>query len=132
VEARELAMLRDTDSFLMNRDRLLSAALNAINDMPAPMYYQRPALQMPGRDVYQAMGEWLDKAHTKGQLTPHDTVVGRGIAAIVSGGDIDAGTLWTEQDLYDAERRVFLQLAQTEATQARINSMLDLGRNLRN
>ena len=87
---------------------------------------------MPGREVNQAMGDWLDKHHAKGVFTPHDTVVGKAIAAIVTGGDIDAGTVWSEQDLYDAERRAFLHLIKTDGTQARINSMLDLGRTLRN
>ncbi len=66
-------------------------------------------------------------------FTPHDTIVGRAVASIVTGGeDVEAGTVWSEQDLYDAERRAFLRLVQTDATQARINSMLDLGQTLRN
>ncbi len=79
------------------------------------------------------MAEWLDKGHAKGMFTPHDTIVGRAVASIVTGGeDVEAGTVWSEQDLYDAERRAFLRLVQTDATQARINSMLDLGQTLRN
>ncbi|WP_299871189.1 3-hydroxyacyl-CoA dehydrogenase/enoyl-CoA hydratase family protein [uncultured Cocleimonas sp.] len=133
VIAKELAMLRDSDTFLMNRDRLLSSALDYIHSGAKAEYYERPALSMPGKEVYQAMAEWLDKGHAKGMFTPHDTVVGRAVASIVTGGeDVVAGTVWSEQDLYDAERRAFLKLAKTEATQARINSMLDLGQTLRN
>ncbi len=131
-QARKLAMLRDSDPYLMNRDRLLAKAVEYINQQQTPIHPDRPELTMPGRDVYQAMGEWLDQGHNKGMFTPHDTVTGRAIASIVSGGDIDAGTVWTEQDLYDAERRAFLSLAQTEATYARISTLLDTGKNLRN
>ncbi|GAA0404511.1 3-hydroxyacyl-CoA dehydrogenase/enoyl-CoA hydratase family protein [Cocleimonas flava] len=133
VIAKELAMLRDSDTFLMNRDRLLSSALDYIHSGAKAQHYERPALSMPGKEVYQAMAEWLDKGHAKGMFTPHDTVVGRAVASIVTGGEnVEAGTVWSEQDLYDAERRAFLTLVKTEATQARINSMLDLGQTLRN
>lgn len=131
-QARKMAMIRDSDPYLMNRDRLLASAVEFVNQQSTPIHFERPALTMPGREVYQAMGEWLDEGHKKGMFTPHDTVTGRAIASIVSGGDIDAGTTWTEQDLYDAERRAFLALAQTEATHARISTLLDTGRNLRN
>ncbi len=136
VLAKQLAMLRDSDDYLMNRDRLLPGALDYINNDSRGVkatHYDRPTLTMPGREVYQEMAEWLDKGHAKGMFTPHDTVVGRAVASIVTGGeDVEAGTQWTEQDLYDAERRAFLKLVKTEATQARINSMLDLGVTLRN
>ena len=130
--ALNLAMITPEDDYLMNRDRLLGRALQKIKDKPKVIHRHRPALHMPGAPVYQAMEEWLDQAHTKGALMPHDTVVGRAVASIVSGGEIDAGTLWTEQDLYDAERRAFITLVKTPETRARIDSMLDLGQNLRN
>ncbi|MEZ5535183.1 MAG: 3-hydroxyacyl-CoA dehydrogenase NAD-binding domain-containing protein [Thiolinea sp.] len=130
--AKEMAMLRDSDTWLMNRDRMLNAALDAVNQAKGPLHYARPDIKMPGRDVYHAMLEWLDKALHKGMILQHDVRVNTGLAQIITGGEIDPGTLWSEQDLYDAERRVFVELAQTEGTQARINSMLDLGQTLRN
>ena len=131
-QALKLAMIRDSDPYLMNRDRLLAKAVNYVNDQREPIHHQRSTLTMPGREVYQAMGEWLDEGHKKGMFTPHDTVTGRAIASIVSGGDVDAGTIWSEQDLYDAERRAFLSLARTQETYARISTLLDTGKNLRN
>lgn len=131
VQAQEQAMLGNRDTWLMNRDRQLSAALASIRQHPTPTGRDRPALRMPGRQVVAAMGDWLDQGLDEGRFTPHDTVVGRAIATIVA-GDCEAGTLWSEQDLFDAERRAFLMLAQTPATQARIDSMLDLGQTLRN
>ena len=125
-------MLRYSDAWLMNRDRMLNAALNAVNQADGPLHYARPDIKMPGREVYHAMLEWLDKALHKGIILPHDVRVNTGLAQIITGGEIDAGTVWSEQDLYDAERQVFVELAQTQGTQARINSMLDLGQTLRN
>lgn len=129
--AKEQAMLRDSDTYLMNRDRMLDAAIESVHNSK-PVHHARPDLHMPGRDSFTIMCDWLDNAHADGKITAHDCVVGRAVATIVSGGDIEPGTVWTEQDLFDAERRMFLELAQTEATQARINSMLDLGQTLRN
>ncbi len=129
--ARDLAMLRDGDTYLMNRDRLLQTAIDYVQSAGPVTHASRPGLTMPGKEVAEAMGQWLDKGHAKGMFTPHDTVVGRAVASIVA-GDCEAGTVWSEQDLFDAERRAFLKLAQSEGTQARINSMLDLGQTLRN
>ncbi len=131
--AEDLAMLRETDEYLMNRDRMLDKALDYIHSGAKATHYDRPDLTMPGKAIYHEMAEWLDKGLAKGWFTPHDTIVGRAVASIVTGGeDVEAGTVWSEQDLYDAERRAFLSLVKTEATQARINSMLDLGQTLRN
>ena len=133
IIAEKIAMQRESDEYLMNRDRMLDRALEYIHSGATATHYGRPDLTMPGKEVYHAMAEWLDKGHAKGMFTPHDTIVGRAVASIVTGGeDVEAGTVWSEQDLYDAERRAFLRLVQTEATQARINSMLDLGQTLRN
>ncbi|PID35396.1 MAG: acetoacetyl-CoA reductase, partial [Rhodobacterales bacterium] len=120
LQAKDMAMLRDSDQWLMNRDRMLNAALEHIAQA-TPIHHARPDIAMPGREVYHAMLEWLDKALYKGIILPHDVRVNTGLAQIITGGEIDAGTVWSEQDLYDAERRVFLELAQTEGTQARIN-----------
>ncbi len=131
LQAKDMAMLRDSDQWLMNRDRMLSAAMEHVAQA-TPVHHARPDIAMPGREVYHTMLEWLDQALQKGIILPHDVRVNTGLAQIITGGEIDAGTVWSEQDLYDAERRVFLELAQTEGTQARINSMLDLGQTLRN
>lgn len=134
LEARELAMFRDgTDEYVMNRDRLLDTALRAALAMAGDYRPSaRQPLAMPGREVWQEMRDWLDRAHGKGRLTPHDVTTGSQIAMIVTGGDVDAGTEMTEQDLYDLERRAFLMLAQTDETRARIRHMLEYGTPLRN
>jgi 3-hydroxyacyl-CoA dehydrogenase len=78
------------------------------------------------------MVKWLEESRDKGLFMPHDVIVGTEMARIVTGGDIDPGTQWREQDFYDAERRSFLSLIATDATRQRINSMLDAGSPIRN
>jgi 3-hydroxyacyl-CoA dehydrogenase len=134
LEAEPLTMFRDgIDSFVMNRDRLLDTAVDAALQMAEAYATQKRApLAMPGRDVWQEMIEWLKKAQAKGHLTPHDVTTGSQIAMIVTGGNVDAGTMLSENDICDLERKAFLMLARTNETRARIEHMLENGSPLRN
>jgi 3-hydroxyacyl-CoA dehydrogenase len=134
LEAEPLAMFREgVDEYVMNRDRLLDTAMSAVVGMAADYrVVRRTPLAMPGREVWAEMIEWLQKAHDKGHLTPHDVTTGTQIAMIVTGGDIDAGTDLTENDLCALERKAFTTLGQTDETRARIEFMLEHGSPLRN
>ncbi len=132
VIARAQAMLRPHDRYVINRDRILGEALAAIDDPASRTRFARPPLAMPGRPLFEDMLKWLEKSHADGQFFAHDVCVGSEIACIVTGGDIEPGTSWSEQDLFDAERRAFLTLVQTDATRARIDGMLDAGAPVRN
>jgi 3-hydroxyacyl-CoA dehydrogenase len=117
----------------MNRDRLLQSAIDTTLEMAADYTpTRRPALQMPGRDVWREMQDWLGKKREKGYLTPHDVTTGTQIAMIVTGGDVDAGTALTEDEICGLERKAFLNLAKTDETRARIRFMLEYGSPLRN
>ena len=130
--AQQQAMLRSNDRFLSNRDRLLPAAIKAIESADEQKSFVRADLAMPGQAVFDAMQEWLAEAHSDGKLTAHNVIVATELARIVSGGDVAAGSIMSEQDLFDAERRSFLTLVQTQATRDRINSMLDTGKTVQN
>lgn len=134
LEAEPLAMFRPgVDSYIMNRDRLLATASRAALEMAHGYSVQRRgAIAMPGRDVWAEMVAWLQKAHAKGQLTPHDVTTGTQIAMIVTGGDIAAGAELTENDLLALERKAFGILGATDETRARIEFMLEHGTPLRN
>lgn len=134
LEAEPLAMFRSgIDDYVMNRDRLLSSAIEAVIDL-RPNYAptHRGKLAMAGRDVFAEMCRWLDDALEKGRLTPHDVTTGTQIAMIVTGGDLDAGSALTESDICALERTAFLTLAKTAETRARIEFMLEHGTPLRN
>jgi 3-hydroxyacyl-CoA dehydrogenase len=134
MQGKELAMYRENlDTFVMNRDRLLDSAIDLTiqtSEKYSPTY--RDNFIMPGREVWKEMQEWLDKTHKKGYLTPHDVTTGTQIAMIVTGGDIEAGTSMSEDDLFGLERQAFLKLARTDQTKSRINHMLSYGKPLRN
>ncbi len=132
IHAWDLAMLRENDRFENNRDRLFSEAMRAIESPTEQRAFKREPIPMAGRDEYDRMVLWAENAHEEGRLYKHDVFVSTQIARIVTGGDIDPGTLWTEQDLYDAERRAFLELVKTSQTQERICTLLDNGKAVRN
>jgi len=134
LEAQPLAMFTEgVDSYVMNRDRLLDSAVGVALDMASTYSTEkRQPLAMPGRNVWSEMIEWLDKAAAKGHLTPHDVTTGTQVAMIVSGGDVDAGTTMSEEDICALERKAFLTLAKTDETKARVEHMLEHGSPLRN
>jgi len=129
-EADALSMRRPGDAFQMNRDRILDAALSTIGATKKAA--KREPLALSGAEHYQEMLEWLEVNHKKGMLTPHDVTVGTEIGRVMSGGECPAGTVFSEQDILNAERSSFIRLAQTQETQARIVAMLDNGITLRN
>ena len=129
-EADALSMRRPGDTFQMNRDRILDAALSTIGTTKKAA--KREPLALSGAEHYQEMLEWLEVNHKKGMLTPHDVTVGTEIGRVMSGGECPAGTVFSEQDILNAERSSFIRLAQTQETQARIVAMLDNGITLRN
>ncbi len=132
VIARAQAMLRPHDRYVINRDRILGEALAAIDDPASRTPFERPPLAMPGRPLFEDMVKWLEASHADGKFLAHDVRVATELARIVTGGDVDPGTRLSEQDLFDAERRAFLALVQTDATRARIDGMLDAGAPVRN
>ena len=87
---------------------------------------------MAGRDACGEMRAWLEKTAAKGYLTPHDVTTGGQVAMIVTGGDVDAGTIMSEEDICGLERKAFLTLAKTPQTRARVEHMLNHGSPLRN
>ncbi len=132
IIAKSQAMLRPNDRFLINRDRILNEAIKAIENPSEQVPFVRPDLTLPGKPVFDEMCQWLAESCDKGIFMPHDVTVGSEMARIVTGGEVDPGTVYSEQDFYDAERRSFLSLVQTDATRERIETMLDNGSPVRN
>jgi len=67
-----------------------------------------------------------------GFISQHDFHIASLIAGVVTGGDIDAGSLVTEEYLMALERKAFCSLIVHPKTQERIMGMLSTGKPLRN
>ena len=77
------------------------------------------------------MGQLLNM-RDGGFISAHDYKIASMIAEIVSGGDVDAGSLVSEQWLLDMERKAFMELLNHPKTQERIMGMLQTGKPVRN
>jgi 3-hydroxyacyl-CoA dehydrogenase len=133
-EARDWGYLRPSDRRVANPDRLLAAAKQTALGLVASGWEppRRRTVKVPGPTGRAAIELFLYQMHEGKFATDHDLVVGKKLAAVLTGGDVPWGTVRTEQDLLDLEREAFLSLAGTEATQARIEAFLTTGKPLRN
>jgi len=86
----------------------------------------------PGRDMYGAMkiGAWAFKEGN--YITEYDSHIASKLAYVMAGGDLSKPTWVSEQYILDLEREAFLSLCGEEKTQARMWSILQTGKPLRN
>jgi hypothetical protein len=135
VEAKELGLLRPTDRIVFNAYELLHVAKAEARNLAEGGY--RPPLperriQVAG-DVGIATFRMLLVNMLEGRfISPYDDEIATRIATVVSGGEVDRGSLVDEEWLLRLERKHFVELAQQEKTQARIGHMLKTGKPLRN
>ena len=66
------------------------------------------------------------------EKTVHSAAIVSLIAGVVCGGDVDAGTMVTEEYLMALERKAFCALIEHPKTQERILGMLNTGKPVRN
>lgn len=134
AEAKEALFLRPSDGVTMNRDRLLAdAKAKALELVEAGYEPPEPAeVTLPGPSGRAALEMAVDGFLANGKATPHDGVVAKRLAVVLSGGDTDLTETVSEDDLSRLEREAFMDLVKTPATLARIEHMLETGKPLRN
>jgi 3-hydroxyacyl-CoA dehydrogenase len=66
------------------------------------------------------------------QITDHDAVIANKLANVMTGGDLSKPAWVGEQYFLDLEREAFLSLCGEEKSQARMWSLLQTGKPLRN
>ena len=133
ANARELLFLRDRDGITMNRDRLLAdakAKALALADGYAPP--APPTFRLPGPSGRVALAMAAAGFHKRGLATDYDLVVSDTLAEVLSGGEADLVDTVTEADMLKLERKGFMTRLRDLRTIARIETMLDTGKPLRN
>ncbi|MBN8739440.1 MAG: 3-hydroxyacyl-CoA dehydrogenase [Lysobacterales bacterium 69-70] len=135
LEAKEMGLLRATDTVVFNTHEVLWVAMREAAALADAGY--RPAL--PARqipvcgDVGTASLKMMLVNMLEGRfISAHDYEIGSRIADTLCGGVVERGSLVDEQWLLDLERKHFVELAQMEKTQARIVHTLTTGKPLRN
>lgn len=132
-EAQDYLFLRPTDAITMNRDRLLAdakaRALAMVEGYQAPEPIE---INLPGPTARTAMQMAVRDFQEMGKATPHDGVVSNQLAYVLSGGDTDMVDKVSEDQLLQLERTAFMNLLHNNNTLARMETMLETGKPLRN
>ncbi|MBC7860944.1 MAG: enoyl-CoA hydratase/isomerase family protein, partial [Burkholderiaceae bacterium] len=134
LEAQQMGYLAATDVIVPNAYELLHVAKVEARAMFDAGF--RPPLQtlvpVTGRYGWGTIKAQLVNMRDGGFISAHDFKLGDMIAQIVSGGDVDQGSLVSEQWLLDMERKAFLELLNHPKTQERIMGMMQTGKPVRN
>ena len=134
LESRKLGYLLDSDVIVPNKDELLFVAINEARALYTSGY--RAPLRRPfpvvGRNGLATIKGQLVNMRDGGFISAHDFHIASMIAGVVCGGDVDAGTLVTEEYLMTLERKAFCSLLEHPKTQDRIMGMMSTGKPVRN
>ena len=134
IESRKIGYLLDSDVIVPNKDELLFIALNEARAMFDSGYRapHRRAFPVVGRNGLATINGQLVNMRDGGFISAHDFHIASLIAGVVCGGDVDAGTLVTEEYLMTLERKAFCSLLENPKTQERIMGMMSTGKPVRN
>ncbi len=134
-EAKSFGILRDSDAISMNGDRLIADAKQEVLALSETGYVQpveRTDIFVMGLQAQAAIKLALHMMRQGEFISDHDQLIGKKLAKIMSGGDLNHSTYVSEQYLLDLEREAFLSLCGERKTQERIAAMLKTGKPLRN
>ena len=134
LESRKLGYLLDSDVIVPHKDELLFVAINEAKAMFASGYRAPHKRQFPvaGRSGVATIKGSLVNMRDGGFISAHDFHIAGLIAEVVCGGDVDAGSLVTEEYLMALERKAFCSLLTNAKTQERIMGMMSTGKPVRN
>ncbi len=134
-EAKSWGILRPSDAISMNGDRLIADAKADVLALASTGYVQpveRTDILALGEQAQAAIKLALHMMHSGGFISDHDHLIGKKLAKIMSGGDLNHRSFVSERYLLDLEREAFLSLCGERKTQERIAAMLKTGKPLRN
>ncbi len=134
VELTQMGYMRAGDCISMNLDRLIADAKQQVLALAATY---RPArargdIAAPGRSIAASIKSQLWNMKMGGYITDYEAEMGGIIADVICGGDVNQGTIVSEEYLLKLERENFLKLCTRKETGERIRHMLKTGKPLRN
>jgi 3-hydroxyacyl-CoA dehydrogenase len=134
LEAKQFGLLRETDVVVFNANELLYVAKQVASSLAESGW--RPPLPQ-ATHVAGDVGTATFKAQLMNMLaghfiSEHDMEIATRIADTLCGGNVERGSAVDAQWLLDLELRHFMELAQTDKTQARIAHTMTTGKPLRN
>jgi 3-hydroxyacyl-CoA dehydrogenase len=134
-EGHALGFLRDVDSISMNGDRLIADAKQQVLNLVTSGYVppvERTDILVLGQEAQSAMKLALHMMKRGAFITEHDELIGKKLANVMCGGNLNHKENVSERYLLDLEREAFVSLCGERKTQERIAAMLKTGKPLRN
>jgi 3-hydroxyacyl-CoA dehydrogenase len=134
LESRKLGYLLDSDVIVAHKDELLFVAVNEAKAMFNSGYRapHKRLFAVAGRSGAATIKGSLVNMRDGGFISAHDFHIAGLIANVVCGGDVDAGSVVSEEYLMTLERRAFCELLVNPKTQERIMGMMSTGKPVRN
>jgi len=134
LESRKLGYLLESDVIVPHKDELLFVAINEARALFAGGYRapHKRLFPVAGRSGIATIMAQLVNMRDGGFISAHDFHIGKLIAEVVCGGQVDAGTLVSEEYLMAMERKAFTSLLTHPKTQERIMGMMSTGKPVRN
>ncbi|MDP1901055.1 MAG: 3-hydroxyacyl-CoA dehydrogenase NAD-binding domain-containing protein [Rubrivivax sp.] len=134
IECRKLGYLQWGDVIVPHKDELLFVALAQAKAMFDSGYRPPTKVLFPvaGRSAIATIKAQLTNMRDGSFISAHDFHIATLIAEVVCGGDVDAGSLVSEEYLMAMERERFCSLLEHPKTQERIMGMLQTGKPVRN
>jgi len=133
IEAIPFKFLLEKDKSIMNRNKLLSASQDLINEKKDGYKPpKKPTFKLSGEKVRDKMFQTLENLFKENKILEHGMEVGKKLAFVLSGGNTTIDKELSEDDMYALELEAFIQLIQMEKTQARIKHTLSTGKPLVN
>ncbi|MCP3024624.1 3-hydroxyacyl-CoA dehydrogenase/enoyl-CoA hydratase family protein [Cupriavidus basilensis] len=135
LDAQKLGYLQPSDTIVFNVHELLYVAQNEVRALSNAGYRAPvPGTLVPvaGRSGIATIKASLANMRDGGFISAHDFLIASRIAEAVCGGDVEAGSLVSEEWLLALERKAFVDLLGTGKTQERILGMLQTGKPVRN
>ena len=134
LENRRCGYLIDGDVIVPNKDELLFVATAQAKAM-ADSGYRAPLkslIPVAGRSGIATVKNQLVNMRDGGFISAYDFHIASLIADVVCGGEVEAGSLVSEEYLMSLERKHFCALLDSPKTQERIMGMLQTGKPVRN
>ena len=134
IESRKLGYLIEGDLIVAHKDELLYVATQQAKALCSAGY--RPPVKrlfpVAGRSGIATIKGQLANVRDGGFISAHDFYISALIADVVCGGEVDAGSLVSEEYLMALERKHFCALLEHPKSQERIMGMLSTGKPVRN
>jgi 3-hydroxyacyl-CoA dehydrogenase len=134
IEAQKMGYLLPTDLIVFNKYELLYTAIREVKAMTDAGF--RPArkalFKVAGRSGIATITAQLVNLRDGGFVSAHDFHLGKTIAEVMCGGDVEPGSVVNEEWIMTLERKAFMSLLVHPKTQERIMGMMQTGKPVRN